>query len=316
MREAFEQARAAAIRAAGELDDPEAVAVFGDLLASSDSSRESWYAAAWSLARSSAPAAAEHMRRFAVPEQEGLIATLACAALARTGTPGSAGDLPRVSRMAAQTSHPLQRRVCAFAEAALTPDDQLPRMYDRLQAADPTLAAIAAWRIGQVDREHRPRAAVAALLRRYVGVPGLARDASAAALARQLGDGPDEPPPAGQTAQHAGRRPAPGAQERLGDHRGTLAHRRDRAGLHAAHAGGSDAVPGRARAGHDRRAGRSARRGRRPQRRSRRPRSARPAPRAPDAGLPRPAPARAAPPRPAVPPPAPGKAAAKPRPAR
>jgi len=118
VREAFEQARAAAIRAAGELDDPEAVAVFGDLLASSDSSRESWYAAAWSLARSSAPAAAEHMRRFAVPEQEGLIATLACAALARTGTPGSAGDLPRVSRMAAQTSHPLQRRVCSFAEAS------------------------------------------------------------------------------------------------------------------------------------------------------------------------------------------------------
>ena len=178
-----------AAHAAGELDDPEAVAVFGDLLASSDSSRESWYAAAWSLARSSAPAAAEHMRRFAVPEQEGLIATLACAALARTGTPGSAGDLPRVSRMAAQTSHALQRRVCSFAEAALTPDDQLDRMYDRLQAADPTLAAIAAWRIGQVDRERRPRAAVAALLRRYVGVPGLARDASAAALARQLGPG-------------------------------------------------------------------------------------------------------------------------------
>ncbi|HEY0137241.1 MAG TPA: tetratricopeptide repeat protein, partial [Nannocystis sp.] len=197
VREAFEQARAAAIRAAGELDDPEAVAVFGDLLASSDSSRESWYAAAWSLARSSAPAAAEHMRRFAVPEQEGLIATLACAALARTGTPGSAGDLPRVSRMAAQTSHALQRRVCSFAEAALTPDDQVERMYDRLQAADPTLAAIAAWRIGQVDRERRPRAAVAALLRRYVGVPGLARDASAAALARQLG-----PAPAGTGATH------------------------------------------------------------------------------------------------------------------
>jgi len=200
VREAFEQARAAAIRAAGELDDPEAVAVFGDLLASSDSSRESWYAAAWSLARSSAPAAAEHMRRFAVPEQSGLIATLACAALARTGTPGSAGDLPRVSRMAAQTSHPLQQRVCSFAEAALTPDDQLDRMYDRLQAADPTLAAIAAWRIGQVDRKRRPRAAVAALLRRYVGVPGLARDASAAALARQLG-----PVPAlGQAAEKPG----------------------------------------------------------------------------------------------------------------
>ena len=189
VREAFEQARAAAIRAAGELDDPEAVPVFGDLLASSDPTRESWYAAAWSLARSSAPAAAEHMRRFAVPEQEGLIATLACAALARGGRPGAAGDLPRVSRMASQSQHPLQRRVCAFAEAALTQDDQLPRLYERLQAADPTIAAIAAWRIGQVDPGQRPKDAVAQLLRRYVGVPGLARDAAAAALARQLGPG-------------------------------------------------------------------------------------------------------------------------------
>ncbi|MBL8975257.1 MAG: tetratricopeptide repeat protein, partial [Myxococcales bacterium] len=186
VREAFEEARAAAIRAAGELDDPEAVPVFGDLLASSDPSRESWYAAAWSLARSSAPAAAEHMRRFAVPEQAGLVATLACAALARSGKPGPAGDLPRVSRMANQPGHALQRRVCAFAEAALTEDDQLPRLFERLQTADPTVAAIAAWRIGQVDPGRRPAGAVTALLRRYVGVPGLARDAAAAALARQL----------------------------------------------------------------------------------------------------------------------------------
>ncbi len=187
VREAFEQARAAAIRAAGELDDPEAIAVFGDLLASSDPTRESWYAAAWSLARSTTPAAAEHMRRFAVPEQEGLVATLACAALARSGKPGAAGDLPRVSRMASQSGHVLQRRVCAFAQAALTLDDQLPRLYERLQTADPTLAAIAAWRIGQIDPSRRPPGAITALLRRYVGVPGLARDASAAALARQLG---------------------------------------------------------------------------------------------------------------------------------
>jgi len=195
VREAFEQARAAAIRAAGELDDPDAVPVFGDLMAASEPTRESWYAAAWSLARSSAPAAADHLRRFAVPEQEGLIAALACAALARTGVPGSAGDLPRVSRMAAQSNHALQRRVCAFAEAALTPDDQVARLYERLQSADPALAAIAAWRLGQVAPARRPREAVAALLRRYVGVHGLARDAAAAALARQLAASPGPPDP-------------------------------------------------------------------------------------------------------------------------
>ncbi len=193
VREAFEQARAAAIRAAGELDDPDAVAVFGDLLASSERARESWYAAAWSLARSSAPAAVAHLRRFAVPEQEGLTAALACVALARGGAPGSAGDLPRVSRMAASSSQPLQRRVCALAEAALTPDDQIARVYERLQADDPTIAAIAAWRIGQLSATGRPREAVAALLRRYVGVPGLARDAAAAALARQLVASPPAP---------------------------------------------------------------------------------------------------------------------------
>lgn len=187
VREAFEQARAAAIRAAGELDDPEAVAVFSDLLATSDPSRESWYAAAWSLARSSAPAAGGHLRRFAVPEQqEGLIGTLACAALARSGTPGAAGDLPRVSRLATQAGHPQQRRVCALAEAALTPDADVGRLYDRLQAADPALAAIAAWRLGQVGT--RPQGLLVALLRRYLGVPGLARDAAGAALARQLGE--------------------------------------------------------------------------------------------------------------------------------
>jgi hypothetical protein len=125
--------------------------------------------------------------------------------------------------MASQSQHPLQRRVCAFAEAALTQDDQLPRLYERLQAADPTIAAIAAWRIGQVDPGQRPKDAVAQLLRRYVGVPGLARDAAAAALARQLGPGAPPHDPASRR-----RRPPAGAQERLGDHRGTLAHRRDR----------------------------------------------------------------------------------------
>jgi len=195
VRDGFEQARAAAIRAAGELDDPEAVAVFGDLMATSEPARETWYAAAWSLARSSAPAAIGHLRRFAVPEQEGLIATLACAALARSGAPGSAGDLPRVSRVAASGTLAIHRRVCALAEAALTPDDQIARLYERLEADDPTIAAIAAWRLGQMKPAGRPREAIAALLRRYVGVPGLARDAAAAALARQLAASPPAPTP-------------------------------------------------------------------------------------------------------------------------
>ena len=60
---------------------------------------------------------------------------------------------------------------------------------------DPTIAAIAAWRLGQLKPGNRPREAVAALLGRYLGVPGLARDAAAAALARQLRASPPAPAP-------------------------------------------------------------------------------------------------------------------------
>lgn len=183
VREAFEQARAAAILAAGALDESDAVPVFADLLRTGDPSRESWYAAAWALARSSAPAAAAELRRFASPEHEGLMVALACVTLARGGGPG---DRERVARLASGAGSLQARRACAFARAALTPDEQLVRVRADLQASDPVFAAIAAWRFGQVRSEPARAEAVAALLRRYLGIWGLPRDAAGAALAGLL----------------------------------------------------------------------------------------------------------------------------------
>ena len=71
-------------------------------------SRESWYAAAWALARSSAPAAAVELRRFASPEHEGLMVALACATLARGGDPA---DRERVARLATETADLLNEKV-------------------------------------------------------------------------------------------------------------------------------------------------------------------------------------------------------------
>jgi hypothetical protein len=123
------------------------------------------------------------LRRFAAPEHEGLMVALACATLARGGDPA---DRERVARLATGVSSQQARRVCAFARAALTGDDQLVRVKADLQASDPTIAAIAAWRFGQVKTEAARKEAVTALLRRYLGVRGLPRDAAGAALARLL----------------------------------------------------------------------------------------------------------------------------------
>lgn len=192
VREAFEQARAAAITAAGALDEADAVPVFADLLRTGDPARESWHAAAWALARSSAPAATAELRRFAAPEHEGLMVALACIKLARAG---EGGDRERVSRLASGASNLQARRACALARAALTPDEQLARLSPDLQASDPVIAAVAAWRFGQVRSEAARSDAVAALLRRYLGVWGLPRDAAGAALAALLVRGPATPAP-------------------------------------------------------------------------------------------------------------------------
>jgi hypothetical protein len=76
------------------------------------------------------------------------------------------------------------QHLCAFAEATLTPDTHTDRLVPLLRSSDPVLAAVAAWRLGRVAEP--TDAIVDALLRRYVGPPGLPRDAAAAALARLL----------------------------------------------------------------------------------------------------------------------------------
>jgi hypothetical protein len=65
------------------------------------------------------------------------------------------------------------------------------RLHPQLQDADPFVAAIAAWRIGQVDRAKLRDDSVEALFRVYFGPGGLARDAAIASLVRLLGDEPE-----------------------------------------------------------------------------------------------------------------------------
>src|SRR5690606_30664745 len=87
-----------------------------------------------------------------------------------------------------------------------TPDAHVDRLVPLLQSSDPALAAVAAWRLGRVTEADG--AIVQALLRRFVGPPGLPRDAAGAALANLLGPKHPAPPlvapppPRGSEAAH------------------------------------------------------------------------------------------------------------------
>ncbi|MCB9752814.1 MAG: tetratricopeptide repeat protein [Myxococcales bacterium] len=188
---AYTRARATALEAAGELDDPQAVPVFKELLRSPERFSRVRYAAAWALARSSSPEAAAALRPFVQSRDDSVMSSLACIALAR---PESA-ELARHERanmesIVTRARAPHGRHACAYAIAAITPDDALDPVLERLQSSDPIVAAIAAWRLGNIDipalDETKTRAIITALFRRFIGPNGLARDAAGASLARLL----------------------------------------------------------------------------------------------------------------------------------
>ena len=187
VKDAYVQARAAALLAAGRLDEPEALPIFEQVLRAGNSG-EVRQAAAWAIAQSSAPRARATLRALLQDTREPQLAALACLALARADRPDP--DLHRVVAAAPAALRDRHvRHACALAEAILAPPN-LP--VSDLDVADPVLAAIAAWRLGRGEATH---AAIEALLRRYLGASGLARDAAAAALARHLGGAAPEPLP-------------------------------------------------------------------------------------------------------------------------
>nr|WP_255216659.1 tetratricopeptide repeat protein [Pseudenhygromyxa sp. WMMC2535] len=188
VRQRFIAARVAATQAAGELDDPASIPVMAEIVGDRTIESSIRAAAFWALARSSASEAAAPLRERIRSRDDEIAITLACLGLARLSRDDErVEDLVVVDRLARDASVPV-RRACAFAAAALTPDFRVVRLHPQLHNADPYVAAIAAWRIGQVTREHLREDSLEALFGLYFGPGGLPRDAAIASLARLLGD--------------------------------------------------------------------------------------------------------------------------------
>jgi hypothetical protein len=148
-------------------------------------------AAFWALARSNDPSAAAPLRRRIRSQDDEVAITLSCLGLARLSRDEQrVEDLVVVDRIARESTRPSVRRACTFAAAALTPDFRVVRLHAQLHDADPFAAAIAAWRIGQVDSKRLREDSIEALLRLYFGPGGLVRDAAIASLVRLLDRAP------------------------------------------------------------------------------------------------------------------------------
>jgi hypothetical protein len=191
VRQRFIAARVAATHAAGELDDPESIPVMAEIVADRSVDGPVRAAAFWALARSSDPSAAEPLRQRIRSQDDEVAITLSCLGLARLSRDEHrVEDLIVIDRIARDSTRTPVRRACAFAAAALTPDFRVVRLHPQLQDPDPFIAAIAAWRIGQVDPDKIRDDGIEALFRVYFGAGGLSRDAAIASLARLLGDDP------------------------------------------------------------------------------------------------------------------------------
>jgi tetratricopeptide (TPR) repeat protein len=186
VRDAFERTRIAAIRAAGTLRDPESVDVLRQIVDDGGQTAPARHAAGWALAQTEDGAAAEALAGELKFQNDPLLSSLACIALAHRPRKEVSADVRASIDNASRYGRSEQvRHTCAFAAAALRADDDLDGYVKQVRSSDPMLAAIAAWRLGRMRTGSDE--AIEALLTRYVGPGGLARDASAAALSRLLG---------------------------------------------------------------------------------------------------------------------------------
>lgn len=193
VHDAYTEARVEALRAAAALDDPAALPILADT-AKRRISDETPYAALWAVAQSHAPQAAEHLRPYLKTSSAGAARrnVLACVGLARRLDPEHrVSDLAAVSRLAHERAEGTVRDACFFAEASLTSEARAIRLVAHVEGHDPMRAAIAAWRLGQLEKP-KPEV-LEALWWRYLGPPGLARDAAGAALAELGGATVDRP---------------------------------------------------------------------------------------------------------------------------
>jgi len=187
VKNAYAQARAAALFAAGAQRDPAALPIFYQVIANRGAPADVRYAAAWAALTSSTEDDA--LAPFLRNNDDDILNTLVCVAVAQRPELAHTQNARAKLNMWIQSprrrtrSH---RRACAMAIAATTPDRDLDGIIRQLGASDPHRSAIAAWRLGRVKVPNE--AVVTALLRRYLGPKGLGRDAAGAALAHLLGN--------------------------------------------------------------------------------------------------------------------------------
>lgn len=190
VRQRFIAARVAATEAAGELDDPASIPVMAEIVGDRSVDGQVRAAAFWALARSTSTEAAAPLRERIRARDDEIAITLACLGLARLSRDDKrVEDLVVIDRLARDSSVPV-RRACTFAAAALTPDFRVVRLHPQLHDPDPFIAAVAAWRIGQVDPKRLREDSVEALFGLYFGPGGLPRDAAIASLDRLLREDP------------------------------------------------------------------------------------------------------------------------------
>ncbi len=186
VRDAYERLRVAALRAAGNQDDVEAIPIFIAVLDDASHTIATRQAALWSLVGRPDAAARGALARELNETNEPTLVSLACVGLGLDPDPSiTATTRTRISELARTSRTPEVRHGCAFAEAALARDDEIDSIFAQPHADDATIAAIAAWRRGRlVDPSDR---AMAELFAMVLGAGGLARDAAVAALGRHLG---------------------------------------------------------------------------------------------------------------------------------
>jgi hypothetical protein len=143
------------------------------------------HAAGWALAQIGTAEAAEALAGQLRWQHDSMLATVACAALAhQPRAKVSAEHRQLVQEAARQAGNDQVQRTCTFALAALASDADARRFTQQVHSSDPITAAIAAWRLGRIES---PSDEVRrALMVRFVGPAGLARDAAGASLANSI----------------------------------------------------------------------------------------------------------------------------------
>jgi tetratricopeptide (TPR) repeat protein len=182
VQEAYSRARLAMVLAVGRLREPSAVPELVAALDHPDTPTLLRRALSWSLLHTDTAEARRAVFERGIDGADAYTHALACHALAASRPdPVALRALGRARSAADAAPVPAVRHACQYAVATLLDDGALRELLPRLDGADPLAAAIVAHRVGSAAAGPE---AIAALVRRWLGPSGLARDATATALGR------------------------------------------------------------------------------------------------------------------------------------